>query len=102
MAQITNLAAISSAFTGPYTMRTTKVVEHERGIYWKADLLCAGQLIGSIEQMGNGGADRVRISDSTNKAEWDHYCKSNGGEEHVTYALLIVEEATMMQKEVMP
>lgn len=81
--------------TGPYTMQTTKQHEHQRGIYWFANLLCNGVVIGTIEQMGNGGADRVEIFDNDNKVSWMAHCANVGGQEQATYALLVAEEGAV-------
>lgn len=78
----------------PYTMKTTQVLEHSRGIAWTADLLCDGTKIGVIEQEGNGGADYVLIGDPANAAIWRSNVERafNGQEEHATYWLLTEEE----------
>lgn len=77
-----------------YTMQTTAVMEHSRGIAWTANLMLGTTLIGSLEQGGNGAADRVYISDLTNREIWSKSVKANfgGNEEDATYFLLVQEE----------
>ena len=77
----------------PYTMRTTSVLEHSRGIMWVATLLRDGEEIGEIEQMGDGGPDRVIIDDAQDRALWDEHIKSAfDSEESATFYLLCEEE----------
>lgn len=73
-------------------IKTTKIMEHSRGIYWIANLYCDGKLVGSVEQFGRGGADEVQIADKNVMRLWREHCVSMGGEEQATYALLLQEE----------
>ena len=54
-----------------YTMRTTAVMEHSRGIAWTADLLRNGATVGTIEQHGDGGPDRVYADRGLARADWN-------------------------------
>jgi hypothetical protein len=78
----------------PYTMRTTAVMEHSRGIAWTANLMVGEVVIGTIEQAGDGGADRVFINGLTQRQIWEKSVKANfgGNEEDATYFLLVQEE----------
>lgn len=77
-----------------YTMRTTAVMEHSRGIAWTADLLRNGAKVGTIEQHGDGGADRVDIYDRAYRMEWNAAVAAAfaGDEEAATFWLLVQEE----------
>lgn len=85
----------TAAVPFPFTMRTTAVMEHSRGIAWTADLLMGTTKIGTVEQAGDGGADRVYIQGAGHKALWKAaVCASFGGdEEDATYYLLFQEDA---------
>jgi hypothetical protein len=78
----------------PYTMQTTGVMEHSRGIAWTANLMVGEVVIGTIEQAGDGGADRVFINGLTQRQIWEKSVKANfgGNEEDATYFLLVQEE----------
>jgi hypothetical protein len=78
----------------PYTMQTTGVMEHSRGIAWTANLMVGEVVIGTIEQDGDGGADRVYINGLTHRQMWEKSVKANfgGNEEDATYFLLVQEE----------
>ena len=78
----------------PYAMQTTAVMEHSRGIAWTANLLVGDVVIGTIEQAGDGGADRVFIHGLTHRQIWEKSIKANfgGNEEDATYFLLVQEE----------
>ena len=78
----------------PYTMRTTAVMEHSRGIAWTANLRVGDVVIGTIEQAGDGGADRVFINGLTQRQIWEKSVKANfgGNEEDATYYMLVKEE----------
>lgn len=73
-------------------IKTTKIMEHSRGIYWLADLMLDGVKVGTVEQMGRGGADEVQIADKSVMRLWRDHCNQMGGEEEATYALLLQEE----------
>jgi hypothetical protein len=75
-----------------WTMKTHKIMEHSRGIYWLAHLMLDGVKVGTVEQMGRGGADEVHIMDKDVMRLWCDHCKRAGGEEEATYALLLHEE----------
>jgi hypothetical protein len=78
----------------PYTMKTTTMFEHSRGIFWSADLLLDGRKVGIIEQHGRGGADRVLIHTYDDRRAWARWVEDefNCREEDATYALLCAEE----------
>lgn len=79
-----------------YTMQTTKIVELRDGVYWEANLLFNGNKIGTILQKGSGGADRITIDDKEQRKAWGDFCNENGGEEHVTYSMMLSEiESTL-------
>ena len=77
-----------------YTMRTTAVMEHSRGIAWTADLLRNGATVGTIEQHGDGGPDRVYADRGLARADWNAAVTAAfaGDEEAATYWLLVQEE----------
>ena len=77
-----------------YTMQTTGVMEHSRGIAWTANLMWGSEVVGTIEQAGDGGADRVYIQDPAKRAFWDRCVQTafDGNEEDATYFLLVQEE----------
>lgn len=76
-----------------YSMKTTGTLEHSGGIAWTADLLADGTKIGTIEQDGRGGADRVWIADPGHRDAWKTHCADlPGGEEYATYLLLCAED----------
>jgi hypothetical protein len=74
-----------------YEMQTTACMEHSQGIAWTANLLADGVKIGTIEQDGHGGADRVYITDPANMKPWREFCDIHGGEEQTTYMLMCIE-----------
>ena len=74
-----------------FDMHTTRIVELRHGVYWEADLLMDGVVIGTIIQHGNGGADQVLIANRDNSEAWDDYCASNGGQERALYDMLVRE-----------
>ena len=78
----------------PYTMQTTAVMEHSRGIAWTANLLRKGRVVGTIEQAGDGSADRVYFDQQINRVMWitDVAMAFGGNEEDATYFLLVQEE----------
>ena len=79
----------------PYQMNTTSVMEHSRGIAWTADLIRDNiGKVGTIEQMGDGGADRVTFNDTVHRIMWkgDVIAAFGGDEEAATYYLLCKEE----------
>lgn len=78
----------------PFTMRTTAIMEHSRGIAWTADLLAGGSKVGTIEQAGDGGADRVYINGAGHNALWKAAVSASfaGDEEAATFYLLVQEE----------
>ena len=52
-------------------MRTTMISQHSRGVFWVADIIDkSGEIVGFIEQMGEGGADRIYIEPSK-YPEWN-------------------------------
>jgi hypothetical protein len=66
-----------------YSIRTTFVKEHSRGIFWTADILNSdGVKIGSIEQLGDGGADQAFI-DAEHEPSWSAWLKEAYPEENV-------------------
>ena len=79
----------------PYTMKTTSIMEHSRGIAWTADLYRdkVGQA-GIVEQMGDAGADRVSFHDAAHRIMWkgDVLAAFGGDEESATYYLLLQED----------
>lgn len=79
----------------PYEMKTTNIMEHSHGIAWTANLLREGTVIGIIEQMGDGGADRVFVTEKDDRAKWESdVAKAFPGltEEAATYYLLYQED----------
>lgn len=78
----------------PYEMRTTGILEHSNGVAWTADLFREGVKIGTIEQEGHGGADRVFIRDLNEMGTWRMYVDAAfaKNEEDATYFLLCKEE----------
>ena len=78
----------------PYTMRTTAVMEHSRGIAWTANLMVGDVVIGTIEQAGDGGADRVYIQNPAYRTIWNLAVQTafDGNEEDATYYMLVKEE----------
>lgn len=78
-----------------WSMKTVKCYEHSRGIYWLAKLIHNGKVVGTIEQMGRGGADEVVISDQFVTSLWREHCQLQGGEEQATYQLLLQEEGAV-------
>lgn len=76
-----------------YALNTTAVMEHSHGVAWTADLLIDGRKIGTVEQLGNGGADMVHILDQGDRDAWATHCADTpGGEEEATYLLLCAED----------
>lgn len=77
-----------------YCMRTTAVMEHSRGIAWTADLYARDVKIGTIEQDGNGGCDRVYFTETAYRTLWTLAVQAafGGNEEDATYWLLCQEE----------
>ncbi len=77
-----------------YTMQTTAVMEHSRGVAWTANLMFGYQVIGIIEQDGNGGADRVYIQNPAYRTIWNLAVQTafDGNEEDATYYMLVKEE----------
>jgi len=79
----------------PYTMRTISVMEHSHGIAWTAALLRNGRRVGLIEQMGDGGADRVIIQADDWRRHWEESIVASfpdDGEEGACFYLLCTEE----------
>lgn len=78
----------------PYTMRTTAVMEHSRGVAWVADLYLRDVKIGVIEQAGDGSADRVTFLVRDSQIVWDAAVAEAfaGCEESATFWLLCQEE----------
>lgn len=76
-----------------YYMQTTAVMEHSRGIAWVADLYCGTVKIGTVEQAGDGGADRVYIEQPAHRTVWNLAVGSafGGDEEDATFYLLCAE-----------
>jgi hypothetical protein len=74
-----------------YTMQTTKMFGVRDGVYWEANLLLDGNKIGTILQEGRGGADRITIYDKDQRRAWQQYCSENGGEERVSYNMMMYE-----------
>lgn len=80
-----------------FTMRTTSVMEHSRGIAWTADLFLGPVRIGTVEQMGEGGADVVRIPEAGHRTVWNLACAAAfpnpnlSAEEDATFWLMIAE-----------
>lgn len=57
------LEAVTPKVSAPYRMVTTGMMEHSHGVFWTADLYdSAGVKVGTVEQVGRGGPDEVRIS----------------------------------------
>jgi hypothetical protein len=54
----------------PYQIVTTAMMEHSHGVAWKADLMLGTVKIGTVEQMGDGGADRVYITEPAYALVW--------------------------------
>lgn len=78
-----------------YALKTTSVMEHSRGIAWTANLLHGEKVIGIVEQMGDGGADRVYITDVQDRVRWAEDVAAafaDDGEEGATFYLLCQEE----------
>jgi hypothetical protein len=77
----------------PYVMKTTSIMEHSRGIMWTANLLREGKVVGIIEQMGDGGADRVGFNTVDDRRKWEADVKFafGGDEEGATFFLLCEE-----------
>lgn len=77
-----------------YRIRTTQVMEHSRGVAWVADLMCGDVKIGTVEQEGNGGADRVYLSNSAYEMIWKLAVRAAfaDDEEAATYYMLCAEE----------
>ena len=82
----------------PYTMHTTAMMEHSHGIAWTADLYCGTVKVGIVEQMGDGGCDRVLLNNIGYRTHWKAAVASafGGDEEAATYWLLLQEEAHSM------
>jgi len=78
-------------------MQTTKMVELRDGVYWEANLLFNGNKIGTILQEGRGGADRITIDDKEQRKAWEQHCNENGGEERVSYFMMLSEIESMNQ-----
>lgn len=78
-----------------YKIKTTKLFEHDRGVFWEAQLLKDGKKIGTITQMGTGGADRVYIDDRSKIKDWNAFCENMGGEELATFALMLEETSSL-------
>lgn len=78
----------------PYTMHTTAVMEHSRGVAWVADLYLRDVKIGVIEQAGDGSADRVTFLVRAYQIVWDAAVAEAfaGDEESATFWLLCQEE----------
>jgi hypothetical protein len=76
-----------------YYIKTTAVMEHSRGIAWVADLYCGTVKIGTVEQAGDGGADRVYFDQPAHRTVWDLAVRNAFGadEEQATYYLLCAE-----------
>lgn len=77
-----------------YHIQTTAVMEHSRGIAWVADLYCGTVKIGTVEQAGDGGADRVYIGELAYRLVWNLAVKAafGGDEEAATFYMLCAEE----------
>ena len=77
-----------------YTMQTTGVMEHSRGIAWTANLMWGSEVIGTVEQAGDGGADRVYIDNLAYRTHWNLSVQNafDGNEQDATYFLLVQEE----------
>lgn len=84
----------SPATDFPYSMHTTQMMEHSRGIAWTAELLRHGIRVGLIEQAGRGGADLVSCDSPEANAQWraDVQAAFDGDEEAATWWLLEQEE----------
>lgn len=85
----------------PYWIRTTQVMEHSRGIAWTAELHTwtgderVHAVIGTVEQAGDGGADRVYIERADDRARWEAAVREafpTMDEEAATFHLLVQEE----------
>lgn len=73
------------------------MIEHSRGIAWTADLLFNGTRIGTIEQLGRGGADQVSFDHPGDRAQWQADINEafDGNEENATWWLLEQEESKL-------
>lgn len=86
----------------PYRMETVKAALHSDGCFWVANLYRTGDgspttPVGSIEQDGRGGADRVYFLGETRHSEfllWHQALKDSfgGNEEDATFWLMIQED----------
>lgn len=79
----------------PYTMKTTSIMEHSRGVAWVADLLREGRKIGTVEQRGDGGADWIYITDVQDRVRWGEDVAAafiDEGEEGATSYLMFSED----------
>ena len=78
----------------PYEIRTTGMLEHSSGIAWTAELFREGVKIGTVEQEGHGGADRVFISDLNQMGIWRMYVDAAfaKNEEAATFWLMCKED----------
>lgn len=76
-----------------YYIKTTGIMEHSRGIAWVADLYMGIVKIGTVEQAGDGGADRVYFTETAYRAVWKAAVASafGGDQEAATYYLLVQE-----------
>lgn len=76
-----------------YYIRTTAVMEHSRGIAWVADLYLGLVKIGTVEQAGDGSADRVYFDAPAYRTVWNLAVQSafDGDEEQATFYLLCAE-----------
>lgn len=76
-----------------YHINTTAVMEHSRGIAWTADLYLGTVKVGTVEQAGDGGADRVYFTETAYRTVWKLAVTAafGGDEERATYWLLVQE-----------
>lgn len=87
------LAAPAPTGPFPYTMQTTAVIEHSRGIAWTATLFRNGRRVGFVEQLGTGGCDVVTLDTQADRITWKAAVTIAfaGDEEAATYFLLVAE-----------
>jgi len=56
-----------------WEIRTTQAMQMSNGVAWTADLLNpVGEVVGYVEQQGNGGSDRVDFYHKHDRKTWEH------------------------------
>ena len=85
-----------------YTIRTTSIMEHSHGVAWTASLLLDGRKVGTVEQLGDGGSDRVDLHDDAERLAWRAAVQQSwphldfwSGEEYATYHMMEIEDEGM-------